>query len=58
MIKLKSLLDKNTLESVAARFGTTYQQIQRYIKYECIVINGEIYKPVKKLNQSINNLEG
>ena len=38
-----------TLAGFSEILGTSYQQAQRYLEYECIIVDGVIYKPAIKI---------
>lgn len=50
-MKLKQHIKENfngNVSAFAREYGTTRQQSERWLEYKCIIIDGEIYKPVVK----------
>lgn len=48
MKTIKQLATETSLKAIAEKHGVTYQQVQRWIKYGCIELNGVVYKPLTK----------
>ncbi len=48
MTQIKKLGDTGTQEVLAAKHNTTQPQISKWVKAGVIVIDGELYAPIKR----------
>jgi uncharacterized protein (DUF433 family) len=49
MKTIEQLAAEATQQAAADKYGVTYQQVQRWIKYGCIELEGVVYKPLTKV---------